>query len=135
MRVAACLTAAAVAVAGTLAGISLAASGPSQANVNTSAVNLSRDGWDSSEPALAPATVSDSSKFGSLFATKVNGQVYAQPLVLDSATGSSVIVATENDWVYSINGLNGTVNWSRQLGSPWAASEETALVNCPSIGS
>jgi hypothetical protein len=124
MRVAACLTAAAVAVAGTLAGIQLATSGGVAANVNTSAVNLSRDGWDNHEPALSPATVGASGKFGSIFATKVNGQVYAQPLVLDSATGSSVIVATQNDWVYSINGLNGTVNWSRQLGSPYAEAAE-----------
>jgi len=43
------------------------------------------------------------------------------------STGSSVIVATQNDWVYSINGLNGTVNWSRQLGSPYAAAAE----GCP----
>ncbi|HEX4865423.1 MAG TPA: PQQ-binding-like beta-propeller repeat protein [Acidimicrobiales bacterium] len=48
----------------------------------------------------------------------LDGPVYAQPLVV----GSSVIVATENDTVYSLNPATGAVNWSRHLGSPVRAS-------------
>ena len=53
-----------------------------------------RTGWDQDEPALSPSAVR-SGRFGQLFSTAVNGQVYAQPLVV----GSTVIVATENDRV------------------------------------
>ena len=74
-----------------------------------------RTGWDSSEPALTPATVSGGS-FGELFSTAVNGQVYGQPLVV----GSTVIVATENDWVYGLDAATGAVKWSVSLGTPWA---------------
>jgi hypothetical protein len=120
MRVATTTFAAvAVALAGTLAGIQLASPGPVQADEVTTSQNMARDGWDSTEPILSPATVSSKS-FGQVFDTKVNGQVYGQPLNV----GSSVLVATENDWVYSINRNTGAVNWSRQLGSPYAATAE-----------
>jgi hypothetical protein len=74
-----------------------------------------RTGWDSSEPALTPSAVSGGS-FGELFTTAVNGQVYGQPLVV----GSTVIVATENDWVYGLDAATGAVKWSVSLGTPWA---------------
>ena len=89
------------------------------ANEVTESQNLSRDGWDSREPALSPAAVAAKS-FGRIFDTRVNGQVFAQPL----SVGNSVLVATENDYVYSINRSTGAVNWSRQLGSPYAAAAE-----------
>jgi hypothetical protein len=89
------------------------------ANEVSESQNLSRDGWDSSEPALSPAAVAAKS-FGQIFDTRVNGQVFAQPL----SVGNSVLVATENDYVYSINRNTGAVNWSRQLGSPYAAAAE-----------
>ena len=38
-----------------------------------------------------------------------------QPLVI----GSTVIVATENDWVYGLNGSTGAIKWSISLGAPW----------------
>lgn len=50
-----------------------------------------------------------------LFSTAVNGQVYAQPLVI----GSHVIVATEDNWVYGLNSVTGAVAWSVSLGTPW----------------
>ena len=82
--------------------------------VTVSQDNLRTD-WDPSEPALTPSAVGSSS-FGELFSTAVNGQVYAQPLVV----GSTVIVATENDWVYGLNAATGAVDWSLSLGTPWA---------------
>src|SRR5690348_8287969 len=76
-----------------------------------------RDGWDSNEPDLSPAVVGGGT-FGQLFSTAVSGQVYAQPL----AAGGSVIAATENDKVYSLNAETGAVNWSLSLGSPWPSN-------------
>jgi Abnormal spindle-like microcephaly-assoc'd, ASPM-SPD-2-Hydin len=89
-----------------------------------------RNGWDSAETtsALLPGTVKGGS-FGELFSTKVNGQVYAQPIVI----GSTVIVATENDWVYGLNALTGAVKWSKKLGTPWSAAEECTDLQ-PSLG-
>jgi outer membrane protein assembly factor BamB len=48
----------------------------------------------------------------------LDGDVYAQPLLV----GDRVIVATENDTVYSLNAADGTVAWSAHLGSPVAGS-------------
>ena len=59
-----------------------------------------------------------SKSFGQIFDTRVNGQVYGQPLNV----GANVLVATENDYVYSINRNTGAVNWSTQLGTPWDAT-------------
>ena len=74
-----------------------------------------RTGWDPNEPGLSPSVVHGAS-FGQVFRTAVNGQVYAQPLVI----GSTVIVATENDWVYGLNSSTGAIMWSTSLGTPYA---------------
>ena len=65
-----------------------------------------RTGWDPNEPGLSPSVVHGAS-FGQVFRTAVKGQVYAQPLVV----GSTVIVATENDWVYGLNASTGAITW------------------------
>ncbi len=119
MRAAPTLAAVALALASGLAGVQLAAARPARADEYTISQNVSRDGWDSKEPALSPAAVR-SKRFGRIFDTKVNGQVFAQPLVV----GNNVLVATEDDYVYSINRNSGKVNWSRQLGSPYASATE-----------
>jgi hypothetical protein len=135
MRLAACLTAIALFLGAATAGTALAAptgpDRPSSAQTphseSTISQNQLRDGWDPNEPGLAPAAVGGG-QFGQLFATHVNGQVYAQPLVIDNpgtsttAPGSSVIVATEDDYVYSLDGTTGGVQWSRSMGTPWASS-------------
>jgi len=46
--------------------------------------------------------------------TALDGDVYAQPLVV----GEHVIIATENDTVYSLDARTGVVVWRRHLGSP-----------------
>ena len=71
-----------------------------------------RTGWDPNEPGLSPSVVHGVS-FGQVFRTAVNGQVYAQPLVI----GSTVIVATENDWVYGLNASTGVIMWLTSLGN------------------
>ena len=129
MRHAGCatFTALALAVAGALAGGQLVTAHPARADEYTISQNWSRDGWDSGEPALSPAAVT-SKRFGQIFDTRVNGQVFAQPLNV----GSSVLVATEDDYVYSINRDTGSVNWSTQLGSPYA-SAATDRVQTPVV--
>ncbi len=48
----------------------------------------------------------------------LDGQVYAEPLIFRNA----VIVATENDSVYSLNASSGQVLWRTNLGPPVAGS-------------
>ena len=48
----------------------------------------------------------------------LDGQVFAQPLAL----GGQVVVATENDSVYSLNALDGSVAWHTNLGTPVSSS-------------
>ena len=54
---------------------------PAQADVTTVSVDTLRTGWDQNEPALGPSAVS-AADFGQLFATQLDGQVYAQPIVV-----------------------------------------------------
>jgi Abnormal spindle-like microcephaly-assoc'd, ASPM-SPD-2-Hydin/PQQ-like domain len=120
---------AAVLAAIMLAVLSIASGGLTTARadeVTVSQDNL-RTGWDPSESALTPAAVGSS--FGELFSTAVNGQVYAQPLVV----GSTVIVTTENDWVYGLDATTGAVNWSVSLGTPWNIGSICTDLN-PNIG-
>ena len=95
----------------------LLAGGPARADETTMSVDNFRTGWDRNEPGLAPAQVS-SSDFGQQFSTAVDGQVYAQPLVI----GRTLIAATENAKVYGLNAATGAVNWTKTLGAPWPAS-------------
>ncbi|HXS65202.1 MAG TPA: choice-of-anchor D domain-containing protein [Streptosporangiaceae bacterium] len=88
-----------------------------RADVVTASGNNLRDGWDSHEPNLSP-TVLKSGSFGQLFSTKVDGQVFAEPIV----AGPTVIAATMNDWVYGLNAVTGAVNWKLSLGAPFPTS-------------
>ena len=117
-----------------LAGISLAitagllpvtgsaSAGPtvsSRANETTISQDNLRTGWDPQEPTLTPRNISGRTpgyRFGQVFKTAVIGQVYAQPLVV----GSTVIVATEEDYVYGLNATTGAVKWRTHLGTPYA---------------
>jgi hypothetical protein len=86
-----------------------------------------RTGWDPNEPGLSPSVVHGAS-FGQVFRTAVKGQVYAQPLVI----GSTVIVATENDWVYGLNASTGAIMWSTSLGTPYTI--KTCNNVAPNVG-
>ena len=69
-------------------------------------------GVNSQETVLTPANV-NSADFGKVFATKVNGQVYAQPLVVPGlnipgqGVHNVVFVATEHDSLYAIDAESG----------------------------
>lgn len=99
------------------------------ADETTISADTLRTGWDQNESGLAPAQVS-SANFGQLFSTAVNGQVYAQPIV----AGSTVVVATENNYAYGLDSATGAIKWSVNFGPSWPA----ATIGCgdltPNIG-
>jgi uncharacterized protein with LGFP repeats len=100
-----------------------------RADVTTIGAGPLRTSWDSNEPALGPAAVGSSS-FGQLFAAKVDGQVYAQPLVVSN----TVIAATENDRVYGLDKSTGRQLWSTDLGPSWPASNVSCGDLAPNVG-
>jgi HYDIN/CFA65/VesB-like, Ig-like domain len=109
-----------------------------RADDQTVALNTMRTGWDSNESAMTPALVKTFTA-APRFSRTVSGQVYAQPLVIDSL--NMVIVATENDWVYGIQATGtgaGTILWSKQIGKPFDIAADTNFAKCtdlvPNIG-
>lgn len=99
------------AVTGALPG---AHAGKARADELTMSQDYLRTGWDPREPGLSPAVVASGS-FRQLFSAPVNGQVFGQPIVV----GSTVIVATQNNWVYGLNAITGQRMWSVSVGQPW----------------
>ncbi len=65
-----------------------------------------RTGSAASEPALLPAYTA--------WSRHLDGAVYAQPLVFDGR----VFTVTQNDTVYALDAHDGSILWSRHLGSP-----------------
>jgi len=65
-----------------------------------------------------------------LFATQLNGQIYAQPLLV----GNVLFVATETDWIYGLNPLTGAIEWSRKIGTPYRDLSLGCADLTPSIG-
>jgi polyvinyl alcohol dehydrogenase (cytochrome) len=66
-----------------------------------------RQGNDISDPGVGSPVAAWTS-------TPLDGSLYGQPLIV----GSQVIVATENDTVYSLSASSGAVQWSRHLATP-----------------
>jgi hypothetical protein len=121
-------------ITGTLAGLLLATAALAvptlaAADETTVSVDTLRTGWDQNEPGLGPSAVS-APDFGQLFSTTVNGQVYAQPIVV----GGTVIAVTENNWIYGMNSATGAITWSRSVGPAWPASTLSCGDLVPNIG-
>jgi len=93
----------------------------------TASQNNLRNGWDQNEPTLTQSAV-QGGQFGQIFKTSVDGQVYAQPLII----GNMLIVATENDWVYGINAKTGAIVWKTSVGTPYTITSCKDLE--PNIG-
>jgi hypothetical protein len=82
-----------------------------------------RLGFNPNEPALTEAaiTATTSPTFHKQYSVSVNGAIYGQPLVLPNVTIGAVTytdvvyVATEQDWVYAIDGSTGNILWSTNL--------------------
>jgi outer membrane protein assembly factor BamB len=114
-------------------GVVPGTTGAALADEVTASQNTLRTGWDESEPNLSPTTVGTFSPTP-VWNFAVDGSVYAQPLVL----GSTVIVATESDWVYGVNATTGAELWGTRLGSAYPLASDTTFKGCtdlvPNIG-
>jgi fibronectin type 3 domain-containing protein len=96
---------------------------PSAVNMVTYHNDNTSSGQNLNETVLTPSNV-NSTNFGKLFSTSVDGQVYAQPLYvagLNITTGANqgihnvVFVATQHDSLYAIDADNGLVLWRDAL--------------------
>ena len=90
-----------------------------QVNVTTYHNDNARTGQNTQESILTPLNV-NSTQFGKLFTTAVDGWVYAQPLYLSSVpisggSHTTLYVATEHDSVYAIDADSGSVFWKMSL--------------------
>ncbi|WP_052440805.1 choice-of-anchor D domain-containing protein [Streptacidiphilus anmyonensis] len=112
-------------MAAVLAGVAPAA----RADQVTAGGDNLRTSWDRNEPGLSPAAV-QSSVFGQLFRTQLDGQVYAQPLVI----GDEVVALTENDTAYGLDAATGAVRWHVHYGTPFQASSIGCGDLTPTIG-
>jgi iron transport multicopper oxidase len=96
---------------------------------STMAADPERTGFYPNQPALDPVTVG-SPFFGQIFDASVDGSIYAQPLV----AAGVLFIATETNHLYALDPGTGAVIWTRDLGTPFQASD----LNCgdlqPSIG-
>ena len=119
--------------------LSCAMSLQAQVAVTTYHNDNSRTGQNTQETILTPANV-NSTQFGKLFTTTVDGVVYAQPLYLPNVSVGGgahnvLYVATQHDSVYAIDADSGAIYWQRSLipsgGS--TVSSATDLNNCGDI--
>ena len=95
-------------------------------NITQYHVDAQSTGADLTETQLTSSNV-NAADFGQLYNTPLDGQVYAEPLVVTNVTitagpntigtpgtySSVVFVATENDSLYAINAANGAILWQR----------------------
>ncbi len=78
-----------------------------QVNATTWQYNNWRTGQNTSETTLTTTSVTEN-RFGKVCSASVDGQIYAQPLVLwNSSTSKNVVyVVTQNDSIYAFDGTN-----------------------------
>ena len=95
-------------------------------NITQYHVDSQSTGANLTETQLTSSNV-NAADFGQLYNTPLDGQVYAEPLVLTNVTivagpntvgtpgtyNSVVFVATQNDSLYAINAADGTILWQR----------------------
>ena len=116
-------------VTAALVATGLAAAAPAAADDTTVSYDTYRTGWDPNEPNLNSSTVA-ASDYGRLFATQLDGQVYAQPIVANG----TLLVATENDKLYGLDPVSGTIRWTRDVGPAWPVSAIGCGDLVPNIG-
>jgi len=98
--------------------------------------DLARTGQNLAETVLTPANV-NSTSFGKLFVVSVDGQVYAQPLIVSglSIPGQGVhdvlYVATEHDSVYAFDANNGALLWQASMVLPGETPSDS--INCADL--
>ncbi len=92
-------------------------------NVTTQKYNNSRTGWNSQEARLTPTNV-NMATFGKVFSRPVEGQIYAQPLVVSSVmvagkTRNVVYVETTHNNIYAFDADDAAATmplWLTKLG-------------------
>ncbi len=90
--------------------------------------DLDRSGWNQSETDLTPATVG-SPNFGQLTTLNVDGNVFAQPLLVsnftmpDNTTHDVLIVATGHNSVYAFDAQTYAVLWQVNLGRSQSSND------------
>jgi hypothetical protein len=96
--------------------------------------DLLRTGWNQNETDLTPASVS-SSNFGQLTTVSVDGNVFAQPLLVsgftmpDGSTHDVLVVATGHDSLYAFDAQTYAILWQVSLGT----SQSTNDVGCGDV--
>lgn len=115
-----------------------------QVSVTTFHNDNSRTGQNTQETVLTPSNV-NSSQFGKLFSTTVDGYVYAQPLYVPNVqiaggTHNVLYIATEHDSLYAIDADSGAILWQKSFinASAGITTVSNSDVNCgdlvPEIG-
>ncbi len=100
-------------------------SATAQVSVTTYHNDNSRTGQNTQETSLTTGNV-NSTQFGKLFSTTVDGYVYAQPLYVPNVqniaggTHNVLYVATEHDSIYAIDADSGAVLWQKSFINPSA---------------
>jgi PQQ-like domain len=102
-----------------------AGAGSAFAEVTGAADNL-RTGWYPHEPSLTPSFVTSPS-FKLAFEDHLQGQIYAQPLTADG----TLVVATEDNWVYGLDPNSGAIRWAKQFGTP--VNSVDPRINCEDL--
>lgn len=108
------------AAAALIATMAVLATAPAQARArhpNVPLTNWTTYHANSVESAVAPTKQTFSRPTVAWTSPVLDGQLFGEPLV----DGGLVVVATENDVVYALNGATGTVAWSTTVGTPVAA--------------
>lgn len=96
-----------------------------QVSVTTFHNDNSRTGQNTQETSLTPANV-NSTQFGKLFSTTVDGYVYAQPLYVPNVQNINggehnvLYIVTEHDSLYAIDADSGTTLWQKVFINPGA---------------
>ena len=85
---------------------------------------------NSVESGVAPTKASFTRPTLAWTSPTLDGQLFGEPLV----EGNLVVVATENDVVYALNGANGTVVWSTTVGTPVPAGSLPCGDILPNVG-
>lgn len=109
------------------AGLALTYSG-TPIDVTTYHYDLMRTGWNQNETDLTPANVA-SSKFGLLTTLNVDGNVFAEPLLVsnfvmpDGTTHNVLVVVTGHNSVYAYDAQSYALLWHVNLGTPQNTSD------------
>ena len=97
-------------------------------NVLTYHYDNGRAGWNPTETDLTPAVVA-SSQFKQLAVLNVDGNVFAQPLVVtgyklpDGSVRDVLIIATGHNTVYAYDAQTYALLWQKNLGTPQASND------------